>query len=101
MAEVAPVLDVGAEVVTEDTLNEDEGEISVETVDTATELEMSTGDDSVVTAVVATVPAGVDELSPRDIVPVGTETVGKPGGSPDVAAVVLSIPFRKHVAVMS
>lgn len=101
VVEVGPVLDVGAEVATDVTLNEDEGEISVEIVDTATELEMSTGDDIVVTAVVVPVPAGPDELSPRDIVSVPTETVGKPGGSSDVAAVVLCVPFRKHIAIMS
>lgn len=55
------------------------------------ELEISTGDDSVVTAVVTSGSADVDGLSPRDDVPVGTETVGKPGGSSDVVAVMLCI----------
>lgn len=88
VVEVAPLPDVGAEIVTDDTINEDEGEISVESVETATELEM------VVTAVVVPVPAAGedDELSPR-VVPVGTETVGKPGGSSDVAAVVLEFVY--------
>lgn len=52
---------------------------------------MSTGDDSVVTAVVTSGSADVDGLSPRDDVPVGTETVVNPGGSSDVVAIILCI----------
>lgn len=52
---------------------------------------MSTGDDSVVTAVVAPDTADVDELSPRDTDPVGTETIGNPGGSSDVVVMILNI----------
>lgn len=63
----------------------------METVDTATELEIIVGDDSVVTAVVAPVPVDADELSPSEVVPVGTETVGNPGGSSDVVATVLGL----------
>lgn len=52
---------------------------------------MSIGDDSVVTAVVAPVPVGVDEFSSSEVVPVGTETVGNPGGSAGVVAMVLGL----------
>lgn len=46
---------------------------------------MSTGDDSVITAVVASVP--VDGV----VVPMGTETVGNPGGSSDVVETMLGL----------
>lgn len=46
---------------------------------------MSTGDDSVVTAVVASVP--VDD----EAVPMGTETVGNPGGSSVVVETMLGL----------
>ena len=52
---------------------------------------MTIGDDSVVTAVVASLPVDVDKLSPREVVPVGTETVGNPGGSSDVVATILGL----------
>lgn len=63
----------------------------MEIVDTGTELEISIGDDSVITAVVAPVSVDVDELSPVEVVPVGTETVGNPGGSSDVVATMLGL----------
>lgn len=63
----------------------------MEIVDTGTELEIRTGDDSVVTAVVAPVSVDVDEFNPSEVVPVGTETVGNPGGSSDVVATMLGI----------
>lgn len=63
----------------------------VETVDTATELEISVGDDSVSTALVAAVPVNSDELNSSEAVPVGTETVGNPGGSVGVVTTMLSL----------
>lgn len=46
---------------------------------------MSTGDDNVVTAVVASV--SVD----GEVVPMGTETVGNPGGSSDEGRLGVSV----------
>lgn len=57
-----------------------------ETVDIATELDMSMGDDSVSTAVVAPVSVDIDELGASDDAPVGTETVGNPGRVADLVA---------------
>lgn len=52
---------------------------------------MSIGDDSVSTALVAPIPVDSDELSSGEVVPVGTETVGNPGGSVGVMTTMLSL----------
>lgn len=43
------------------------------------------------TAVVTPVPVDIDEFSPSEVVPVGTETVGKPGGSSDMVVTMLGL----------
>lgn len=59
----------------------------IDSVDTATELVMTTGDEIVKTAVV--VPVDADEPTPGEDDPVGIENVGKFGGVPGVLTTML------------